>query len=72
MASRKNIFSWYRIAKLAGIPYHFFTQNKVTDEQKEKIIPVLEKGASDLLQGNYRLIETFSADSPDSPDSQVI
>jgi hypothetical protein len=60
--SRKSIFSWAGLAKFCGIPYHHFYQKKLSDEEKQAVIPVLEEEINSLLEGSYRVIEAFSID----------
>ena len=62
-AKRLSIFSWSRLAKLAGIEYRHFTEKKLTHEEKERLIPIIEEGTNKLLEGTYKL---FKADSDSS------
>jgi len=59
---RMKIFNWSRLTDITKVPYHFFTQRKLTDADKEKLLPVIEKGVCEMLEGNYKLIKASDAD----------
>jgi len=60
------------LANLCGIPYHHFYQKKLSDEEKQAVIPVLEEEINILLEGNYKLIKVSDADTDNRTDKDII
>ena len=69
-AKRLSIFSWSRLAKLANINYRQFTERRLTDEEKSKLIPIIQEGTNKLLEGTYKLFKVDSDSSTHNTDKE--